>query len=496
MSAKRMVIIGGGVAGLSTGIYAKQNGFEPLVLEQHTVPGGVCTAWKRKGYTIDGCIHWLMGTSPGSEMRQLYEEVGVLQGDPLFPITEYARFFEEGSGLAVHFSRDMGRMEEEMLAISPTDKPVIRGFVEAIRKVSGMPMPVLKPSDMRSLGEKVKLWAGMAPYLPLVMRSMKRMDAFGAEFKSSTLRKFLPHLFVPEMPLLFGLVLLAQLEKGELSGYRGGSLQFALRMAERYRGLGGELRLGTKVTRILVKGERAVGVELADGSVEKADVVVSAADGHETLWELLGGSFLDDRLRMIYSRWPRFEPLSLVTFGVNHGLGEGTPGTALFLSKPVVSSGRATPMIHYRTFHHDPGLAPAGRNVVQVMVESEWDYWNNLAKDRPAYEAAKQRLADEMLERLTPYLPGLAGNVEMVDVATPYTTWRYTSNEHGYYEGFIATPEAVRNPPPKTLPGLGGLHMVGQWVEPGGGLPPCIYGPRHLVMRLCRESGKKFEAMC
>lgn len=495
MSTKRMVIIGGGVAGLSAGIYAKQNGFEPLILEQHTVPGGVCTAWKRKGYTIDGCIHWLMGTSPGSEMRQLYQEVGVLEGDPLFPITEYARFLEEGSGLAVHFSKDLGRMEAEMIEIAPGDRRVIRRFVKGIRGVSGMPLPVLKPTDLRSVSEKLRLWTGMAWYLPQVIRSMRPMKEFAAEFRSRTLNRFMPHLFVPEMPLLFGLVLLAQLERGELSGYRGGSLQFALRMSERYRQLGGELRLGAMVQRILVKGERAVGVELSDGSVEKADVVVSAADGQETLMQFLGGSFTDDRLRTIYSRWKRFVPLSLVSFGVNHDLGGGTSGTSLFLLKPVQGSGRSTTHIHYRTFHHDPGLAPTGRNVVQVMVESDWDYWSALAQDRPAYEAAKERLANEVLDRLTPFVPGMVGNVDMVDVATPYTTWRYTLNEHGYYEGFIATPEAIRNPPPKTLPGLSGFHMVGQWVEPGGGIPPSIYGPRHLVMRLCRESGRKFEAM-
>ncbi|HQJ91218.1 MAG TPA: NAD(P)/FAD-dependent oxidoreductase, partial [Paludibacteraceae bacterium] len=55
-------IIGGGVAGLAVGIYLQKNGFETEVFEQHTVPGGLCTGWKRGDYTFNGCMHWLLGS--------------------------------------------------------------------------------------------------------------------------------------------------------------------------------------------------------------------------------------------------------------------------------------------------------------------------------------------------------------------------------------------------------------------------------------------------
>jgi len=63
--SKKVIIIGGGVAGLSAGIYGQLNGYDTEILEMHTLPGGQCTAWKRKGYTFDYCIHWLVGTSSG-----------------------------------------------------------------------------------------------------------------------------------------------------------------------------------------------------------------------------------------------------------------------------------------------------------------------------------------------------------------------------------------------------------------------------------------------
>jgi phytoene dehydrogenase-like protein len=44
----------------------------------------------------------------------------------------------------------------------------------------------------------------------------------------------------------------------------------------------------------------------------------------------------------------------------------------------------------------------------------------------------------------------------------------------------------------KTLPGLNNFYMVGQWVEPGGGLPPAAYSGRNLIQILCKQDRRKF----
>ena len=64
---KKVVIIGAGIAGLTCGIYAQKNGFETEIYEQHTIPGGECTGWDRGGYHFDGCLHWLVGSKPGTQ---------------------------------------------------------------------------------------------------------------------------------------------------------------------------------------------------------------------------------------------------------------------------------------------------------------------------------------------------------------------------------------------------------------------------------------------
>ena len=54
MSKKSIIIIGAGLAGLATGVYAQLNGYDSRIFEHHSKPGGVAAVWRRGEYFIDG----------------------------------------------------------------------------------------------------------------------------------------------------------------------------------------------------------------------------------------------------------------------------------------------------------------------------------------------------------------------------------------------------------------------------------------------------------
>ena len=97
---KKVIIIGGGIAGLSAGIFAQKNGFESVILEKHHTLGGECTGWDRQGYHIDGCIHWLVGTKQGTPIHDLWTTVGALDGVDIFSPESFLTF--EHDGTVVH----------------------------------------------------------------------------------------------------------------------------------------------------------------------------------------------------------------------------------------------------------------------------------------------------------------------------------------------------------------------------------------------------------
>ena len=124
MQKPSIIIIGAGFAGLSAGIYAQMNGYQTQILEMHDLPGGLCTSWKRRGYTIDGCIHWLVGSSPKSSFYRYWQEVGLIQGREIINFDEYVRF-EGLDGRTFIIYSDADRLKKHMLDLSPQDAEVI-----------------------------------------------------------------------------------------------------------------------------------------------------------------------------------------------------------------------------------------------------------------------------------------------------------------------------------------------------------------------------------
>lgn len=108
---KKIVIIVGGIAGFSAGIFARLNGFESLILEKNHTIGGECTGWERNGYHIDGCIHWLVGTKEGTGLRKLWDRVGALDGVEIYHPESFLAV--EYGDTTVHFYRELDWLQEK-----------------------------------------------------------------------------------------------------------------------------------------------------------------------------------------------------------------------------------------------------------------------------------------------------------------------------------------------------------------------------------------------
>jgi phytoene dehydrogenase-like protein len=173
---------------------------------------------------------------------------------------------------------------------------------------------------------------------------------------------------------------------------------------------------------------------------------------------------------------------------------EGLPATVIYpLDESVTIGGQERKYLGVEIDNFDPTLAPPGKTVLKVMFTSDYPYWKNLQQDAKRYEAQKKKIADQVICLLDQRYPGLAGQVEMCDVATPTTWERYTGNWRGSFEGWLITKKTF---PPfhmsKTHPGLKNFYMAGQWVEPGGGVPTAAMSGRNVIQILCKRDHKTF----
>lgn len=499
MPDSSIIIIGGGFAGLAAGIYAQMNGYRTQIFEMHDKPGGLCTAWKRQGYTIDGCIHWLAGSSPNSSMYYMWRETGILPGRQIVDLEEYARF-ECADGRVFIFYSDVDRLEKQMLEFSPEDAVLIREFISGIRLCLAFDQP--SPGD--PLLVRIKKGIKMGLFLARRGRQMQRwmktsIGEFAARFKEPALSQVLTETWGHDFSIFFLLFTCAWMHRREAGYPIGGSMPMSEAMAKRYLELGGTIHYRQRVEKILVEEDSAVGVRLVDGSEHRADRVISAADGHSTIFEMLDGRYTDPTVREPYEKWRPFPPLLFISLGVNR-LFQDIPcsysGISFPLPAPVKIGDAVYDRLPLHIFNQDPTLAPAGKTVLIAILTSRYDYWQQLAQDRKAYEAHKEEIAKKVIEALETRFPGIRGQVEMTDVATPLTFERYTGNWQGSFEGWLITPQnsdTMIRPMSQTLPGLKNFYMSGQWVQPGGGLPSGVMTSRRLLQRLCRQDGNKFR---
>ena len=226
-----------------------------------------------------------------------------------------------------------------------------------------------------------------------------------------------------------------------------------------------------------------------------ADWVISAADRHNTVFGLLDGKFADRPARRLFDERETFASYVQVSLGVAMDLTDQPPMLTRILDTPIsVDPVTDVRNIAFRIFHFDPTFAPPGKCAVTCMLPTRnYGYWSDLrAKDPRAYYTEKLRLADAVIDVLERRVPGVRAAVDTVDVSTPATIMRYTSNWKGSMEGWLLEPGQGFRPLPNTLPGLHRFLMVGQWVMPGGGLPSGPMTARPAIKAMCRHDGVPF----
>jgi phytoene dehydrogenase-like protein len=493
-----IIIIGAGFAGLAAGIYARMNGYNTQIFEMHDLPGGLCTSWKRKGYTFDGCIHWLVGSSSSSGMHDIWEETGISQEREIIDMDEYMRL-EDSAGRTLILYTDVDRLEKHLLEFSPQDEKPIREFTGGIR----MCIPFDFPSKHDPLIKK--FWKQMKLIFTFMTKGRKMQawmkttcENFSQRFKDPLLREAFKEMWVPEFSMFFMLFTFAYLHNKNAGYPIGGSRPMSQALEARYKELGGIIHYKSKVSKILTHGGKAVGIRLEDGTEHMASRVISAADGHTTIFSMLEGKYGNEKTREPYEKWPIFPSLIFVSLGVNRTFEEiprSVSGLTFHLQKPVEIGDAVRDKLSVHLYNQDPTLAPAGKTSVSLMLESDYDYWRNLAQNRKAYMHKKEEIGRTIVELLEQRFPGISSLVEVIDVATPLTFERYTGNWKGTFEGWLITPEnsrVIMKPMSQSLPDLNNFYMCGQWVEPGGGLPTAIMSGKRLIKTLCKEDSRKF----
>ena len=494
----KVLIIGAGVAGLSAGIYARMNGFDSTIYEMHTIPGGLCTSWRRRGYIFDGAVRYLANVNPDTKGYQLWEELGILRETDIHYYDEFA-CIEGDDGRKLHLYTDVDRLQAHLVDLAPQDRNTIETFCEGIRDFTRMELPVdLTAEDAVELSE---IGREMLPVLiPTLRWRSVTLNAFAQRFKDPLLREMLPLFFQfspQDYPMMVCFSTLAMMNDREAGYPIGGSLPIAKALEKRYLSLGGEVVYRTRVTDILVQNDQAVGLEL-DGEADVfGDIIISAADGHTTIFDLLDSCYSNRRIQNTYEGgMTPSKSILQVSFGVDMDFSDQPPMVNFPLEQPIWLGNIRHDRLVLKHYGFDPTMAPEGKSVLSLWCEADYDYWHWLRGDAERYNFHKDEVAEVITEVLDARYPGFREAVEVVDVATPVTYERYTGNWRGAFAGWALTTRKMSMMMgigmKKTLPGLENFYMIGQWVEPGGNVELSCASGRDVIKDICHDRDQPF----
>lgn len=482
---KRVIVIGAGISGLTSAVYARRSGFEVVVLEKAGSPGGVSTTWSRKGYTFEGGVHWLIGAKEDLPLHAVWIETGALQEnnpvfykDPIYTLVDDAgQMFlrRDLEGLEITGLRD-----KLALALLRFHLACFRHFHSPI-----MDMPGLKSRYPRGFHpmEFVRMLPAviMTPFLLLESAS-----GYARRFKNPRIRNLLGAVVDPDINALSFIYTLSTFSMGD-SGYpRGGSLRMAQNMADCLTSLGGEIRYHTPALSLSREGN-AVCVQTASGTLQ-ADAVIISMDARKAIDKLFGEP-LQERWAQRMRKHLKTTQCMFIGLGIKADLSAYPRSMQLVLPRPFTVAGITYKTLVVNNYAHETAYAPPGCTVLTCLLHGDsYAYWA-AAKSDGSYAAKKQETIALLIDRLSDRIPEVKTFVEVTDMATPLTYERYCDTYQGSYMSHWAAGKRVPHAPMRYAPGI---YFTGQRVSLSGGLPPAAETGHRTAQTLCKDFGVEF----
>lgn len=491
---EKIVIIGGGIAGLSAGIYALRAGFEAEIYEKNAIPGGECIGWNRKGYHIDNCIHWLTGTKKGTELYDVWKTVGALDDDMEYaPINSF--YTSTYKGQKVTLWNDLKRTQEELIALSPEDEEEIKKFIQYVEYSKQCLFPAKKPMEMWSIKDYIDMGKNMMDF-PKVMKEFGAvsLEEYSKRFKHPLLQHMMCD-YLPKSYCTYSfLVSYATMADGNGNIPMGASLQMSLRMEKKFKDMGGRICYNKAVKKINIAKKQATGIELEDGTFIDGDYIIPTVDTYLLFDKFLSKEYMPKELLEAYDS-PKAYPATSgfqVAFAVDTSFNEGE--TIFIDMEPLRVGNRRFDRMYVKSYGYDPIFIKDGKTVIQTCItqtDEDYEFWKSLSHED--YKAIKEKLSEEVKIRIEKAFPAFAGNMEFLDAWTPLTYERYCNAYHGSYMSFVTTPMGKQIKMKGRLKGIRNLYVAGQWTNSPGGLPVAVASGKFAIQRILKKQRKSIE---
>jgi phytoene dehydrogenase-like protein len=487
-----LAIIGGGIAGLTVGIFAARSGFDATIYEKHSIPGGFSTSWKRDGYLFEGGMHFLTGSDDKTPLYQLWRDIGAIKDGTNITLKDPTSVTEAG-GFRFQLFRNPDKIFTEIMRISPEDEKAARRLVSDIKKFSAISMPVVDIKGVKSDPPHKMNIAEAQKMLPAFLKMRKyrdmNMDDYADKFKNPAIRLALKNIAGPGFNAVSSLTTLGCYARGDGGYLENGSMGMVKRIAETLKKAGGKLKLNTEVLQVNIKNGKTIGVKTSNGDIPYDAVIITS----DTLTAI--DKYFENPINSDWANTMRKSTKPLCNIFISAGIKADLshyPDMCLFaLNKPIFCGGIDINAVGFHNYAKNKGYSPDGCTAITSAVLGDtYDFWKT-AKNNGNYDKLKAEAVEIYLDTLSKFIPEIKGNIDVIDVATPLTYERYC----GSYKGsWMSVWDKGKIPvyPIKSAE-FDNLYFAGERLKPPGGLPSAVISGFEAAQYLCKDNNVIFR---
>ncbi|MHB1073472.1 MAG: phytoene desaturase family protein [Gemmatimonadaceae bacterium] len=487
-AAPDAIIVGAGIAGLTAGALLARAGWRVEVHEQHVAPGGYATTFERRGsdaewHRFDVSLHSIGGLGEGGLVRANLERCGAWEELAPIRLASQYRWRTPDEDLVVPQGCGDGYVAA-LSGGSADDAADLRAFIAEVACTMGQ-YRRLQGTAFTGLRSTPAAYDRVIRYSRTTQAQLLAQWIRNPRVRDRIASQWAYHGAPPSrLPAIAFMVAWAEYTVGGAwyLGGRGESLPRAL--VRRIEEAGGGVTLRSRVTEIVARQGRCVGIRLADGRVRATDCVIvnGSPAGVATL---LGDSAPPQYGERLATLEPSLSCLTLYLALDRPVDAIGGPADYMIVDAPA----RSAEALYARAAaaslddaeltivaHGAAGAVegiPAGRGQLAVAALTEGRAWQDAS--RTAYRERKARAVETLMARVERWIPGVRSHVTAMATGTPRTNARFTGNPAGAIYGYLKDVAQSSRVRPLSRTPIEGLYVASAWTFPGGGYSGAVW---------------------